>query len=180
MSRVTITTYSTAPFNCSGFPEIRYYYGICHWKSWHIQKYTSTAAAFFPATRFPTKAPVRSAAPSVSMSPTIYIPAAPSNRFGYAAKYVVTVLYSDSACKTPYYASFQRLRTCYRSIDDENLYLYIIATDNTLTTTTYTDSVCKLRANQTLSSFTNACVGMRRMNPTNYSTVDFGQKAAIR
>jgi hypothetical protein len=83
-----------------------------------------------------TKTPVASTAPSVTISPTIYLPAVSSNRFGYAKFFVGMVLYSDSACKTPYYASYQRLRRCHRSIDDENLYAYIIATDNTLSTTT--------------------------------------------
>ena len=175
------TTYSTAPFNCSGYPKIllKADTGACHKYIWYNQVYTSTAADFF--TRFPTKAPVRSAAPSVSISPTKYIhPAGPSNRYSTGALYVATAVYSDSACKIFYYASLQRLNTCHRSIDDENLYVYIMATDYTLTCWMYSDSLCKLRTNQTLTWYDyDECVGMTRISLTRSLTKDFVIPTAI-
>jgi hypothetical protein len=182
-----VTTYSTAPFNCSGYPEIRYYKnGTCDWYVWYSEMYTIKAANFFPTrfpTRFPTQAPVtktpvKSAAPSVTISPTQY---RPSNMIGSSASYVVTALYSDSACKTFFYGSFQRLNTCHRSIDDENLYVIIMATDNTLTTTTYADSMCKLlHINQNTSWFTNnACVGMTRISHSTNTAMNFGNPIAV-
>ena len=81
-----------------------------------------------------------------------------------SARYVATAVYSDSACKTLLYASVQILNSCYRSKFDASSYVYVTATYSTLRSVVYTDSLCTLRANETLLSFTDgACDGTKKI-----------------
>ena len=84
--------------------------------------------------------------------------------------YVVVVDYSDSLCTAPIYADVQVLNTCFEYYD--KVYKKIIATSYSVSSVTYTDSLCTLGAIPKSQTYTDgACVGYSKTFISSTSTL---------
>ena len=83
--------------------------------------------------------------------------AAPAILTGYVAE----VFYSDVLCKSPLYAVFQALNSCFQT--DTDTFQYITATSSSVATQEYSDSQCTVTSGLKLESYAdNLCASSKK------------------
>ena len=105
----------------------------------------------------PTKSPIGSPVASPTSGATL-------------SGYISTTFHSDSLCRTPLATVFYSLNKCFRTSVNE--YTFITATSSSVLSVEYSDSLCKVATNSTLTLYSDgACLRKSKVSASSTSTL---------